>query len=77
MSIFTPEVPPVRVTCGHCHGTGIRERPPRSGECKAPWWDMSSEPFTEWTCGRPLLPGARYCPEHERQMALLAQREGR
>ena len=68
--------PPVRSTCSYCQGTGVRTRQPRGGgECRATWWDMTSEPFTEWTCGRPLSPGMRHCPEHERQLALLAQRK--
>jgi hypothetical protein len=66
--------PPIRSTCSYCQGTGIRTRQPRgNGECRAVWWDMTSEPFTEWTCGRPLAPGARHCLEHERQIAFLAE----
>jgi hypothetical protein len=34
---------------------------------------MTREPFEEWTCGRPLAPGARHCLEHERQIAFLAE----
>lgn len=72
------DAPPVRSICSYCHGTGVRTRKPRGqGECRATWWDMTSEPFTEWTCGRPVTFKAEYCPEHERQIALLAQRGGR
>jgi len=34
---------------------------------------MTSEPFQEWTCGRPVSRGERYCPEHQRQLAALAE----
>jgi hypothetical protein len=71
-----PQPPPVRVACPHCHGTGVIPRPvKRRGECTAVWWDLSTEPYTQWTCGRPLLPGqTRYCNEHERQAAWAEQR---
>lgn len=73
MSAETPR-PPVRSACSYCNGTGVRTRKLRgSGECPARWWDMTSEPFTEWTCGRPVSRGERYCPEHERQLAALAE----
>lgn len=71
MTQLALEAPPVRATCGHCHGTGVRIRKPRGGECRARWWDMTSEPFTEWTCGRPIPRSQTYCPEHERQAAYL------
>ncbi len=74
MTAPTPEVPPVRVTCSRCHGDGyVARKPPSSGECQARWWDMTVEPFQEWTCGRPVARGERYCPEHQRQLAALAE----
>ncbi len=74
MSVFTPEVPPVRVPCSRCHGDGyVARKPPSSGACQARWWDMTNEPFTEWTCGRPVPRGERYCPEHQRQLAALGK----
>jgi hypothetical protein len=72
---MTDQPPPVRVTCTHCHGTGITSRTKRRGECEARWWDMTSEPYKEWTCGRPLTPGQQYCAEHARQIAWLAGRQ--
>lgn len=68
--------PPVRKTCSHCNGTGFVERAVDRFQCQAPWWDMTSEPFKEWTCGRPVdryewKQGRRYCREHERQIAAL------
>ncbi len=62
---------PVRATCKHCDGTGFVERKLRSGQCPAPWWDMTREPFQEWACGRPPIFGSPYCAEHKRQVELL------
>ncbi len=75
---MTVEIPSDRLPCPRCGGTGHLRPAQIRGVCQSLYWDMTVEPFVERACGRPIddyewRQGKRHCPEHERQIAALAE----